>query len=483
MVLASLALAGGAIHAAKTEDEQARQILDASGVKGGLIVHLACGDGRLTAALHANDSCLVQGLDADVAEARQTIQSLGLCGDVTAEAWTGGRLPYVDGLVNLVVADSLGELPMSEVMRVLAPLGVAIIDGKKTVKPWPKDIDQWTHWQHDAGKNAVAQDTSVGPPRHVQWVAEPLWDRGHEVISSVGATVTAHGRIFSVVDEGQTAVYSLPSKWMLIARDAFNGVLLWKRPLPHWSGPVVLGGFTRGFAPQRLVADGDRVYLPLGEDAVLTALDAATGEPVKTLNDARATTQILCADGLLVVAMRGTSVLLAARADTLEVLWRADCQAQSPVLAGGRVCFWADNQVLALDARTGAEVWRTPFSLPLVKGKRRPIAVTLMVHDGAAYVAAGARLAALSATTGTLLWERNDAPIAKGELFGVGGLLWRTQGEKILAHDPTTGDIRKTVDASAVFTLGHHPRCYPAKATERYLITNKPRRRVCELDI
>lgn len=472
VILASLTLTAGTIHAAKTEDDQARQILDASGVKGGLIVHLGCGDGRLTAALHANDCYLVQGLDEDVAGARQYLQSLGLYGNVTAEAWTGERLPYVDGLVNLVVADRLGEVPMSEVIRVLAPLGVALIDGKKTVKPWPKDIDEWTHWQHDAGKNAVAHDTHVGPPRHVQWVAEPLWDRGHEVISSVGATVTARGRIFSVVDEGQTSIYSLPSKWMLIARDAFNGVTLWKQPLPHWSGPVVLGGFTKGFAPQRLVADGDRVYLPLGEDAVLTSLDAATGATVKTLNEARATTQILCADGLLVVVMRGTSLLLAARADTLEVLWRADCHTQSPALAAGRVYFWADNQVSALDARTGREVWRTPFRVPPAKGKRRPMAVTLMVHDGTAYVAGGARLAALSAATGKLIWERNDAPIAKGELFSAGGLLWRTQGDKIIGHDPAMGDIRKTVDASAVFTPGHHPRCYPAKATERYLITN-----------
>ncbi|MCX5656573.1 MAG: hypothetical protein NTY65_18200 [Planctomycetota bacterium] len=79
------------------------------------------------------------------------------------------RLPYADNLVNVVVAEDLGKTPMDEVMRVLAPLGVAYVkgaDGKwaKTLKPWPKEIDEWTHWLHDAGNNAVAHDTRVGPP-------------------------------------------------------------------------------------------------------------------------------------------------------------------------------------------------------------------------------------------------------------------------------------------------------------------------------
>ena len=46
--------------------ELARQILDATGIRGGLVVHLGCGDGRLTAALRANDSFMVQGLDSEV---------------------------------------------------------------------------------------------------------------------------------------------------------------------------------------------------------------------------------------------------------------------------------------------------------------------------------------------------------------------------------------------------------------------------------
>ena len=46
------------------EAASAQKILESTGVRGGLVVHLGCGDGKLTAALRANDSYLVQGLDA-----------------------------------------------------------------------------------------------------------------------------------------------------------------------------------------------------------------------------------------------------------------------------------------------------------------------------------------------------------------------------------------------------------------------------------
>ena len=39
--------------------EEAEQILEAAGVTGGLVVHLGCGDGQLTAALRANEGFVV----------------------------------------------------------------------------------------------------------------------------------------------------------------------------------------------------------------------------------------------------------------------------------------------------------------------------------------------------------------------------------------------------------------------------------------
>ena len=90
------------------EQAEARRVLDAAGVRGGLVVHLGSGDGKLTAALPAGDGFLVHGLDTDAAKVRQArkyIQSLGLYGPVSVERFDGKRLPYADNLVNLIVID------------------------------------------------------------------------------------------------------------------------------------------------------------------------------------------------------------------------------------------------------------------------------------------------------------------------------------------------------------------------------------------
>jgi len=115
---------------------QASEILKATSVTGGLVVHLGCGDGRLTAALRASDAYLVHGLDANAANverARAHVRSLGLYGKVSIDHLADHRLPYADNTVNLVVRDARGgirdagfEIRDDEIMRVLAPGGVAL---------------------------------------------------------------------------------------------------------------------------------------------------------------------------------------------------------------------------------------------------------------------------------------------------------------------------------------------------------------------
>ena len=78
--LALLPGVGNADDSPSSIAEQARAILEATGVRGGLVVHLGCGDGRLTATLRANDSYLVHGLDPseeNVAKAREFAKSKG----------------------------------------------------------------------------------------------------------------------------------------------------------------------------------------------------------------------------------------------------------------------------------------------------------------------------------------------------------------------------------------------------------------------
>lgn len=450
---------------------QAKQILNAAGIKGGLIVHLGCGDGKLTAALCANDSYLVHGLDKDAENielAREHIKSLGLYGKVSVEQCTSKHLPYTDNLVNLIVSEQPLEVPMNEVMRALAPDGVAYVkkgdSWTKTVKPRPKDIDEWTHFLHDASNNAVAKDTVVAPPHHLQWVGGPKWARSHDHLASVSAAVSSGGRIFYIVDEGPTASVALPSKWFLVARDAFNGVVLWKRPIGPWEGR--LRSFRSGPAEiaRRLVAIDDRVYVTLGYGKPVTALDAATGKTLKTYEGTDNTLEIVCDEALLfLVAGDPTAQALSKRvqdmedwlcypqyvakgiqrhlmvleADTGKHLWKKADRDTTEIMPttlavdDGRVFFQNTKELLCLDAKSGTKLWRA--ARPVSINRWAWSAPTLVVQDGVVLSAdrnASAQVEKQPASPGQLHWvvssKGGEAPVGQLIAFSAktGKQLW-----------------------------------------------------------
>ena len=332
-----------------------QELVRASGVTGGLVVHLGNGDGAATADLFINDRFVVHGLyryrDA-VQTARQQLKQKNLYGKVSVQHWDRADLPYTDNLLNLVVADELGEVPLQEILRVLAPHGTAFVKSgttwQKTVKPWPAEIDEWTHYLHGPDNNAVAQDEVVGVPRHVQWVGDPKYARGHEQLASVSAMVSAGGRLFSVVDMGVTADIRMPARWQLVARDAFNGLVLWTRNIDQWHSH--LHSFRSGPAdlPFRLVAVGSHVYMSTGDDKPVLALDAATGKEIITYVGTEQTRQIIRVDDRLIM-LAGTSqvevrrngpdtarrTIIAANAESGEILWRERVSAQHADPSGG----------------------------------------------------------------------------------------------------------------------------------------------------
>ena len=111
------------------------EIIERSGTQGGLVVHVGCGNGELTASLRVNDGYLVHGIDMDavqITEAKRRLSSKGLYGPVSFSLFNGRNLPYIDNLVNLLVAHRPGDVSMDEVMRVLVPGGVAYVDNNKT---------------------------------------------------------------------------------------------------------------------------------------------------------------------------------------------------------------------------------------------------------------------------------------------------------------------------------------------------------------
>ena len=163
-----------------TPDQQAKKILEKSGIKGGLIVHLNCGDGVLTEALKVNNSFLVQGLDKNeknVQKARQYVLSKNEYGPISIDRLMGNYLPYKDNLVNLIVTDDLGNISKKEVMRVLAPNGVLLTKGasgwNKVVKTKSDKQDEWNQFLYNASGNPVSNDDTIEPIRTYQWIGSP----------------------------------------------------------------------------------------------------------------------------------------------------------------------------------------------------------------------------------------------------------------------------------------------------------------------
>ncbi|MHC4201401.1 MAG: class I SAM-dependent methyltransferase, partial [Planctomycetota bacterium] len=331
------------------------RILEATGVRGGLVVHLGCGDGRLTTELRADLCYVVHGLDTDahnVAKAREHIRSLDLYGPVSVDVLDGSRLPYADDMVNLLVSSDPGGVTMKEVMRVLVPGGVAYVGGaggwSKTVKPWPAALDEWTHWLHGPDGNAVSTDRLAGPPRRLRWIAGPLWSRHHNTVASVSAFVSAGGRVFYIVDDAPPGMHGdAPDRWALVARDAFNGVRLWRIPIAEWGWRAWSADWTCRFTQpthisRRVVAAGERVYATLGFNAPLSEIDGATGEVLRVFDGTDFTDEILHADDLLILAVNRSAQKPSA-SDA-----RKGGQGEPPVR----------KQVCAIDASTGRTLWR-----------------------------------------------------------------------------------------------------------------------------
>ena len=510
------------VAAPRSAERQAKTILDTSGVTGGLVVHVGCDDGRLTAALRRNDRYVVQGLDADeddVLKARSYIRSAGLAGPVSVDGWDGERLPYVDNLVSLLVSEKPLGVPQREVMRVLSPRGVAMVkrngEWTKTVKPRPDDIDEWTHYMHDPSNNAVANDTVVGPPRRLRWKGGPKWGRHHEHMSSMNALASNGDCLFYVVDEGPRKSVLLPSDWKLVARDAFNGTILWKRSLPEWftrlwplkSGPA--------FLPRRLVATGDRVYITLGFWAPLSVLDADTGETLHTYDGTKTTEEVIVQDGTLFLVVNepitsekeytpkheicwdntrmansgwawsktDEKTLMAVDPRTGKHLWEKTYPVapMSMAVSEDGVFFFDGENVVGLDRQDGSRLWKSKSAKA-----RHPVqtgfAPTLVLHDGVVLFSGGRGLMeAFAARTGKKLWDANQPRSghhSPWDLMVIDDKVWAgaTAGGGMsgvfTGRDVRTGEVKKEFTPE-VETYWFHQRCYQSKATTNYLLPSR----------
>ena len=468
------------------------------GIAGGLIIHLGCGTGTDTATLRLKDSFIVHGLDTSptaIKTAREYLSKKECYGPISADTFDGRNLPYADNTVNILKITNKFNVSDNEIMRVLAPRGIVISGEEISVAPVPEDIDEWTHFLYNASGNAVSSDRKVAPLNHLKWEGGPRWSRSHETDMSMTAMVSAHGRIFYIIDEGPVGIHETPTgqrifpdKCALVARDAFNGIILWKRPVPNWGstawdanrwrwGPRDMVFSSPLNLPRRLVTTGDRIYITLGFKAFVSELDAFSGKTLREFRYTANTEEILLHNSRLYLHTQsepGSHSIMTVDLESGRQLWQKAVSAVTTLsLAVGKqhVFFHNNKKVVALNSSSGQIVWQTKTQETT---KNLNGGGTLITHKNVVLFAGQKTTEVFSTKDGKRLWQCPAHPSFRGmpDVFFAGGYVWI--GTLCFnGRDINTGEIAKTIDAENLFTSGHHVRCHRARATENYLLWSK----------
>ena len=259
-----------------------------TGIHAGLAIHLGASDGKAELQLAEGGRMLVHGLAFEQKQldtAREVIQKAGRYGLASIHlAQPNARLPYADDIANLIVADldRLGEhaSQMEEIERVLAPGGVAFLrrDGSwgKHTEAVPDDVDTWPQWDHGADGNPFSTDERIAPTTSLRWLAGATAVDGAG--SKVGLRINDGTVYYTGINYGISRRFRRNEKNDIFARDAFNGILQWKRDIEGVPG----GGDT---PPRFALTAGDGVVYAYPEArGPLHAIDTDTGKTAATFD-------------------------------------------------------------------------------------------------------------------------------------------------------------------------------------------------------
>ena len=160
----------------------------------------------------------------------------------------------------LVAPSAEGKTLDNELLRVVRPRAMVFVGDRELVKPVPHGIDEWTHPYHGPDNNPQSNDQLVRGSFRTQFLGFPKFSPMPE------QTVIAGGRIYKAM--GHIAHKANQNEILntLLCINAYNGTILWQRPL------------SPGFMMHRntMIATGDALYM--GDHESCKIIDAETGE-------------------------------------------------------------------------------------------------------------------------------------------------------------------------------------------------------------
>ena len=196
----------------------------------------------------------------DVLSVRQQADAVGLLGNrIFADVGSLDSLHLSHNLADAVVIDQglVGRVKEDEVLRILRPMGKAILGDREIVKPIPEGMDDWSHPYHGPDNNTQSNDKLVRGEFQTQFIGDPKFSPMPE------QTVVAGGRIYKAMGHIAHKANQNDMLNTLLCINAYNGTILWRRPL------------SEGFMLHRntMVAAEDALYLgDHGDTAALPSL-------------------------------------------------------------------------------------------------------------------------------------------------------------------------------------------------------------------
>jgi outer membrane protein assembly factor BamB len=444
-------------------------ILSASRGGRGLCIHIGAGgaaDPELVALLASGSKMLVHGLALDEASmdrARKAITRKGVAGQASVEKASLAPLPYMSNLANLVVIDdwasvSARGLTQPEAMRILAPGGaLLVLEGSqwsKTVKPRPAEMDDWRQPMYDVGLTRTSKDKTFSFPIGLRWTDGV--PNNIRAFTDCCGVIVVNSTIFTLNSaeienvpkaraEGGVPIY-------LVARDAFNGLPLWKLNLEIAKTGVEISAAN----VPALAGDEDSVYTAYQQNKVIR-VDGASGKILWEQPTRHRTARLILLDGVVVAGSwstrhsvwgyeypdAGTGFTEAFDAKTGKPLWQKDCTVQQMTAGDGLVHLelavaattqptnWTAKPVnkqtpavIGVDIRTGQEKWRVEQKegaeprLQLISAGPKYVVVTHWQDEKNHY----SRV--LDAGTGKTIIDGKERKLTSGRTPMIDGLVW-----------------------------------------------------------
>ncbi len=496
---------------------------------GGIVVHVGCGNGADTVKLGRSDRWIVRGLDSDpdsIRATRERVIAANLYGRVSAAVWNGNSLPFIDNSINIIIIDNGAALSLDECKRALRPGGKVYFNKggawQHLVKDRPENTDEWTHALYDSAGGSVSKDLVAGPPKRLQWTAGPKWTRHHEATTSFQTMVSASGRVFYLLDEGPNVSLFLPPDWQLIARDAYNGKVLWKRSFKRWVSPFFRYKSGPTQMTRRVVAVGDRLFVAANLNEGVSVIDAGTGETIKTLKNTAACEEILYHKGILYLVTTDApstyqtghryseenawsgqkKKICAVNPETGKILWKLETPIAPMAFAVSErgVFFHDGKRIRALDTGTGKELFKTePVTLDSVIATATT--PTLAVQKDVVLFWGGndqpdfrrksssaaannlRTFTAISAVNGKELWSYKTPKHSTGfecpkDILVIDNLVWlgimmgQERAGTWTGRNLHTGEIEREFKPNKDI-YWFHQRCHRSKATETYIVSGR----------